>query len=111
MQRFTDMFEALAQILSNEKCRFYQLDAEIQCLYVENVISLVNYIHPLIGSVPVRNIRKYKRCIAEDKNYHMLTNGILSNRTISRTSKIRAIMIRYSFVLYCFLMHFIKTKM
>lgn len=111
LQRFTDMFEALDLILSNERCRSYQLDAEIQCLYVENIISLVNYIYPLIGSVPVRNIQKYKGRIAEDKNYHMLTKGILSNRTISRASKIRAIMIRYSFVLYCFLMHFIKTKM
>lgn len=110
-QRFTDMFEALDLILSNENCRSYQLDAEIQCLYVESIISLVNYIHPLIGSVPIRNIQKYKKLITKDKNYHMLTKGIFSNRTISITSKIRAIMIRYNLVLYCIFMHYIKTKM
>lgn len=107
-QRFSDMFEALNLIINDDKCRSYKVDAEIQCLYVENIISLVNYIHPLIGSVPIHNIKKYKKLIMEDKNYHMLTKGIFSNRTISTISKIRAIMIRYNLVLYCFFMHFIK---
>lgn len=110
-KRFSDMFEALNLILSDEKCRSYKLDAEIQCLYVENIISLVNYIHPLIGSVPIHSIKKYKKLIMEDKNHYMLTKRIFSNRTISAISKIRAIMIRYNLVLYCFFMHFIKTKM
>lgn len=110
-QRFTDMLEALNIIICDEKCRSYQLDKEIQCLYVENIISLVNYIHPLIGSVSIRNIQKYKAIIEEDKNYHLLSNGILSNKTIIMKSKIRAIMIRYNLIMYCFFMHYIKTKM
>lgn len=107
-QRFTDMYDALDTIMDNsEICKLY-LDDEKQKLYVGNVISLVNYIYPLVGVVSRDDVKKYRKLIKEDKNYALMSKGILQNRCIAGTMKLRAYMINYCFIGYCVLMKFIK---
>lgn len=108
MQRFTDMYEALDAILNNPSiCRLH-LDEEKQRLYIGNVISLVNYIYPLLGIARDDEIAKYCKLVKADKNYNLLSEGIWKNKKLSRTMKLRAYMIKHNFILYCTLMKFIK---
>lgn len=106
-QRFTDMYEALDQILSNSQIQALGIEQELQGLYVTNVISLVNYIYPLAGIVKYGTIRKYYKYIIEDK-YNYLLKNCRGNDTIDSVNKIRIFMIQHCFWIYCGLMKFGK---
>lgn len=108
VQRFTDMYDALDAIMDDSEICKLHLGEEEQKLYVENVISLVNYIYPLVGVVGIEEIKKYRRIIKENKNYILMSSGILQNKCIGGVTKLRAYMINYSFICYCVLMKFIK---
>lgn len=110
-QIFTDIFQALNLIINDEKCIAYDIGDELQCLYATNVVSLVNFIYPLVGTASRREILYYKKVISSDRHYRMLTEGIIFNKRAGRALKVRAFMIRYCFLFYCTMMQFIKTKL
>lgn len=110
-QRFVDMFEALDSILTNPQIKSLGLDDELQCLYVGNAISLVNYIYPMIGKAGRRKIKEYEGWVKSDKNYWILATKIWKNAKLNVVSKIRAYMIRYCFIPYCTILKCAKTVM
>ena len=107
-RRFLDMFNALDEIMTNQTIESLKLEDEIQCLYVENVISLVNYVYPLVGRVEKRKIREYETWIKEDKHHQVFTSKVWKNGKLSIISKIRAFMIEHFFFLYCIIMRCAK---
>lgn len=108
-QRFTDMYEALDIILNNTQLSKFHLREEMQCLYVENVISLVNYIYPLTKNISLKEISYYKELVIKDKNYNTFTKKVWNNSKLGMSTKIRIFLIRRSFVLYCVGMYCIKA--
>lgn len=108
-QRFSDMFEALNQIISNEKIIKMELNDELQWLYATHVISLANYVYPLWGSTPKLKLLEYQKTLS--KNLHSnLLNLATRNSSIGRMIRIRIYMIQKHFLFYCFLMKSIKRR-
>ncbi|CAD7483327.1 hypothetical protein LPIBR_200001 [Lacticaseibacillus paracasei] len=66
---------------------------EVQCLYVESIVALVDYLVVRNTRLPHATIRHYRDILHADSNVTMLVNGVLSNSHLSLVSKIRAIAI------------------
>lgn len=98
-KRFSDMFEALNQIVSDETVKSLNLTNEIQALYVGNIISLVNYLAD--RSANSQNNTFYKKAILSDRNSFLLTSNLWANPTITTVAKLRSIGIAHCFGLYC----------
>lgn len=103
-QRFYDMFEALKQIITDPKIQIYSFNEEVQCLYVESIVALVDYLVVRNTRLPHATIRHYRDILHADSNVTMLVNGVLSNSHLSPVSKIRAIAIYRFFSTYCWLL-------
>lgn len=106
-QRFTDMFEALCQIISNERIIKMELKDELQWLYSTHVISLANYVYPLWGSESKFKLLEYQKKLIQNSHSNLL-DLTTQNSSINFIIRIRIYMIQRHFLLYCFLMKNIK---
>lgn len=98
-----DIFEAMDNIIHDEKINAMGLENEIQRFYIINVISLVNYIYPVFEKIdkPLQN--HYVSRIICDKNT-VVTKKYWNNPCIDIINKIRFFLLRKYFRGYCFLM-------
>ena len=81
---------------------------ELQALYIENVISLVNYIYPLYGRVSKSTFYNYRLKIITDKYYNTYGKQYFINKKLGIISKLRMFMIRNFFDIYCWSMMIVK---
>lgn len=86
-----DIFEAINNIYLNDKIKNYSLSSSFQVFYITNIISLYNYLYPLIIS-DKDEYSNYSKIIKNNlnKNYY---NGYLFNKYLKKTEKIRFFMI------------------
>jgi len=103
LQRFTDMYEALDNIIADSDVIRFNIKSEIQSLYLTNIISLLNYICPLVGDLPYKEVKRYFEYIRKDKNYYLL-KSYMKNKYLSKMEKIRIAMFCNCFYVYCYLM-------
>lgn len=108
LQRFTDMYLAIDDIISNSRIDKKDYKMELQALYIGNVISLVNYIYPIYGKVDKTILYNYRTKIITDKYYNIYGKQYLINKELSIISKLRMFMIRNFFDIYCWSMSIVK---
>lgn len=98
IKQFTDMFEALNGIINNELINMMNMNKEIQALYVDNIISLSNYIVPIYTSK--KNWKEYYYLFHNDSNWNQM-RSILKNKKISLLKRIKGFLITNFFPFYC----------
>jgi glycosyltransferase involved in cell wall biosynthesis len=97
-KQFRDMFEALNFIICNPKIQAMGLRDVLQVLYVDNVISLANYIIPLY--LKGNQWEDYYNLLNQDDNWYMM-GDLWDNKELDVVKKIRGMLIRSHFPIYC----------
>lgn len=106
-QRFKDMYLALREIESNKEIQSLRMETEIDTLFAINIISLTNYIYPLVLKENKKNWISYRNMILNPL-YIKHMKRTEKNKLISRIIRFRVMMIRKHFFVYCLLMKIIK---
>ncbi|MCC3671239.1 glycosyltransferase family 2 protein [Terrisporobacter mayombei] len=104
-----DIFEAMDNIIHDEKIIAMGLKDEIQRFYIINVISLVNYIYPIFKDIDKSLQEYYVSRILNDNNKG-IADKYWSNPCIDKISKIRFFLLTKYFKQYCSLMNTIKKN-
>lgn len=99
---FNDLFEALHGIINYVQKLDWELDKEIQSVYVENVISISNYI---VSKSPESKVFYEK--MKNDRDWYLMRR-ILQNKGIGFTKKIRGFLIYHCWSLYCWIIRTLK---
>jgi len=100
---FNDLFEAVNGVINFVKSNSWQMEDELQALFAENTISICNYIYKLNKD----NKNFYRNRLINEENWFLM-NGVIRNPYMPVNRKLRAMLIRKAWPLYCQIMKEIR---